>query len=79
MHIAKKNVPGNDFLAREFHRRTDKPFFSPYSGEWNGILVKSGSGSIQIAGKKYFFAKGDFLLRRRDHGCIIQFACGSHY
>ena len=79
MHITKKNVPGNDFLAREFQRRTDKPFFSPYSGEWNGILVKSGSGWIQIDGGKYSFSKGDFLLRRRDHGCILHFTPQSHY
>ena len=79
MRITRKNVPGNDFLAREIHRKKDQPFFSPNSGEWNGILVKSGSGSIQIDGKKYFFSEGDFLLRRRDHGCILQFSSGSHY
>ena len=79
MHITKRNVPGNDFLAREKHRITDTPFFSPYSGEWNGILIKSGSGSIQIDGKKYFFSKGDFLLRKRDHGCILHFTPQSHY
>jgi len=79
MHITRKNVPGNDFLAREFHRKTGLPFFSPNSGEWNGILIKSGSGWIQIDGKKYFFSKGDFLLRRRDHGCIMHFTPRSHY
>ena len=78
MNITQKNVPGNDFLARELHKTIDTPFFSPYSGEWNGILIKSGSGWIQIDGKKYLFSKGDFLLRKRDHGCIIQFTPGSH-
>ena len=77
--ITDKNVPGNDFLARESYSTNSQPFFSPYSGEWNGILVKSGSGSIQIDGKKHFFSKGDFLLRRRDHGCIIHFTPKTHY